>query len=92
MESRLKPYWSTIAVVFLFQFTWIGIIIEAIANRQIPSKEKLLAIAILFIGTILIVNGSLGEGLWKLDSILGFFGVLLPVLLFSIGTPKIDQV
>jgi drug/metabolite transporter (DMT)-like permease len=155
--KSLETIPASIAVVLLFQFTWIGIIIEALANRQMPSKEKLLAILILFIGTILagggltdnvtelhsigvifgllsaisfaffifvsgrvavhlpsitrsffmtlgacislfillspnfIVNGSLGEGLWKYGSFLGFFGVLLPVLLFSIGTPKIGS-
>jgi drug/metabolite transporter (DMT)-like permease len=153
--KSLETIPASIAVVLLFQFTWIGIIIEAIANRKMPSKEKLFAIIILFIGTILagggsmnhllalhptgiifgllsaisfaffifvsgrvavhlpsitrsflmtsgaflfllfvlspnfIVNGSLGNGLWKYGSLLGLFGVLLPVLLFSIGTPKI---
>lgn len=153
--KSLETIPASIAVVLLFQFTWIGMIIEAIANRKLPSKEKLIAIIILFIGTILagggsmnnlltldptgimfgllsaisfaffifvsgrvaihlpsitrsflmtsgaflfllfvlspnfIVNGSLGDGLWKYGSLLGLFGVLLPVLLFSIGTPKI---
>lgn len=49
--------------------------------------------ALLFLLIILspdfIINGSLGDGLWKYGSLLGFFGVLLPVLLFSIGAPKI---
>lgn len=146
---------ASIAVVLLFQFTWIGIIIEAISNRKWPSKGKIIAIILLFIGTILaggglnnslfmlpisgiiygllsavsfasfifvsgrvaihlpaitrsffmstgalifllfvyspgfILNGSLGDGLWKYGSLLGLFGVLLPVLLFSIGAPKI---
>ncbi|QGQ47921.1 EamA family transporter [Metabacillus sediminilitoris] len=44
---------------------------------------------LIFLSPNFIVNGSLGEGLWKFGSILGFFGVLLPVLLFSIGTLKI---
>ena len=140
--KSLETISASIAVVLLFQFTWIGIIIEAIANRRLPSKEKLIAIIILFIGTILagggsmnnfltlhptgvlfgflsaisfaffifvsgrvavhlpsitrsfimtsgaflfllfvlspkfIVNGSLGEGLWKYGSLLGLFGVL----------------
>ncbi|MBO1510921.1 EamA family transporter [Metabacillus bambusae] len=153
--KSLETLSASIAVVLLFQFTWIGIIIEALANRKAPSKEKICAMIILFIGTILagggltnslldlspigviygllsavsfaffifvsgrvaihlpaltrsffmstgallflliilspdfIINGSLGDGLWKYGSLLGFFGVLLPVLLFSIGAPKI---
>ncbi|WP_231597447.1 EamA family transporter [Bacillus sp. SA1-12] len=35
------------------------------------------------------LNGSLGSGLWVFGSLLGFFGVLLPVLLFFYRNPKI---
>jgi len=155
--KSLETIPASLAVILLFQFTWIGILIEAIANRRLPSISKLISILVLFLGTLLaggvfsgpiegytlsgliygllaafsfalfifvsgriatqlhsltrsffmslgaliflfiiispefIVNGALGEGLWKYGSLLGFFGVLLPVLLFSIGTPKIGE-
>ncbi|WP_273124879.1 EamA family transporter [Metabacillus sp. HB246100] len=153
--KSLETIPASIAIVLLFQFTWIGIVLDMIISRKWPDKEKLISVVILFLGTILasggltnklfmyeisgiiygllsavsfalfivfsgrvavtqtsivrsffmstgallfvlllfspdfMFNGSLGEGLWVYGALLGFFGVLLPVLLFSIGTPKI---
>lgn len=147
---------ASIAVVLLFQFTWMGVIIEAVVNRSMPDKPTLVSIMILFIGTIL-AGGLLGAdhlqfnlkgtllglaaalmmalfvffsgrvetqmppitrsfymscgglilltvlftpkvfievspagGLWIYGLILGIFGVVLPVLLFAMGAPKIS--
>lgn len=146
---------ASIAVVLLFQFTWIGVVIEAIANKTFPSREKIISIIILFTGTLFaggvfeglghnfstkgiifgllaavsfsfyvfasgrvatdvppylksflmttsatlivclffsptfLTDGSLQAGLWKYASFLGFFGVVVPVICFSIGVPKV---
>ncbi|MCJ8010522.1 EamA family transporter [Paenibacillus sp. KQZ6P-2] len=148
---------ASIAVVLLFQFTWIGVLMEAVADRRVPSRSKLISIVILIIGTLfaggvigestghldmkgvvygllsafafalymfvsgrvgtsvpalnksffmttasgIIVlsvfspsflwDGTLGEGLWKYGLILGFLGILIPVLFFSIGMPKVGS-
>ncbi|MEC0089667.1 hypothetical protein PMSD_16345 [Paenibacillus macquariensis subsp. defensor] len=55
---------ASIAVVFLFQFTWIGVVIESIMTRTWPSKSKLVAILLLVIGTLMagaIFNQSLSS-------------------------------
>lgn len=146
---------ASIAVVLLFQFTWIGVVIEAIANRTFPSREKIISIIILFAGTLFaggvfegigqnfstkgiifgllaavsfsfyifasgrvatnvppytksflmttsatlivclifppnfLTDGALQAGLWKYAFFLGFFGVVVPVICFSIGVPKV---
>ena len=145
---------ASIAVVLLFQFTWIGVIIEAIANRIFPSRDKIISILILFAGTLfaggifeglgqsfstkgiifgllaavsfsfyvlqadallqmfplyeklsydnkcnsyrmpilpadLLTDGALQAGLWKYAFFLGLFGVVVPVICFSIGVPKV---
>ncbi|MGG4096467.1 EamA family transporter [Paenibacillus lautus] len=148
---------ASIAVVLLFQFTWIGVIIEAIVKRQWPDKSTVISVIILFVGTIM-AGGILGagelqlnwkgtllgltaalmmalfvffsgrvetqmspitrsfytstgglilltilftpkvyteislfdNGLWLFGLILGVFGVVLPVLLFALGAPKIS--
>lgn len=148
---------ASIAVVLLFQFTWIGVIIEAIVKRQWPDKSTIISVIILFVGTIM-AGGILGagelqlnwkgtllgltaalmmalfvffsgrvetqmspitrsfytstgglilltilftpkvymeislfnNGLWLFGLILGVFGVVLPVLLFALGAPKIS--
>jgi len=54
---------ASIAIVLLFQFTWIGIIIEAITNRTRPSAGKVISIIVLLIGTVLsanVINGEFG--------------------------------
>ncbi|EMA6342383.1 DMT family transporter [Bacillus cytotoxicus] len=146
---------ASIAVVLLFQFTWIGVVIEAIANKAFPSREKVISIIILFTGTLFaggvfeglgqtfstkgiifglsaalsfslyifvsgrvanhvspytksflmttsatfiiclffppafLIDGTLQAGLWKYAFFLGFFGVIVPVICFSIGVPKV---
>ncbi len=146
---------ASIAVVLLFQFTWIGVVIEAIANRTFPSREKVISIIILFTGTLFaggvfeglgqnfstkgmifgllaavsfsfyvfasgrvatevppytksflmatsatlivclffpptfLTDGALQDGLWKYAFFLGLFGVVVPVICFSIGVPKV---
>jgi drug/metabolite transporter (DMT)-like permease len=66
---------------------------ESVSIHLLSSNFFMSTGALLFLFIILspnfITNGSLGDGLWIYGSLLGFFGVLLPVLLFSIGTPKI---
>lgn len=44
---------ASIAIVLLFQFVWIGVIIEAIAERTFPDRLKCLSVGILLIGTVL---------------------------------------
>ncbi|MET3576848.1 DMT family transporter [Bhargavaea ullalensis] len=44
---------ASLAVVLLFQFTWIGMLIDCIAARRLPKKVELFSLALLFIGTIL---------------------------------------
>ncbi len=51
---------ASIAIVLLFQFTWIGVLIEALLERRIPERMKLIALLPLFIGTLL-AGGILQE-------------------------------
>ena len=148
---------ASIAVVLLFQFTWIGVLMEAAADRRIPSRSKIISIVILILGTLLaggvigestgpldtrgvvygllsaftfalymfvsgrvgttvpafnksffmttgsgvivlsvfspsfLWDGALVAGLWKYGLILGILGILIPVLFFAIGMPKVGS-
>lgn len=148
---------ASIAIVLLFQFTWIGVILEAVVDRKFPSREKCISMIILLIGTILaggilepsvggitakgvifglmsavsfalyifvsgrvatqvpavnkslymttsamiiilivfspsfIYDGAIAEGLWKFGLPLGLLGIVIPVLFFSIGVPKLGS-
>ncbi len=51
---------ASIAIVMLFQFTWIGVLIDSLMERKRPGWEKLLALALLLSGTVL--AGGVIEG------------------------------
>ncbi|WP_438351206.1 EamA family transporter [Paenibacillus sp. FA6] len=72
---------ASIAVVFLFQFTWIGVVIESVLTRTWPSKSKLVAILLLVIGTLL-AGAIFGQSLASLSMKGVLFG-LLAALFFA---------
>lgn len=147
---------ASLAVVLLFQFTWIGMLISCITKRQLPSRIEIISIIILVAGTLpaaglidvdvsqipyqgwlwglaaavcyslfLFVNGKattemntsnrlvfvsffalmmsavfqspevvwngtlFNEGLWIYGLLLGLFGMIIPVFLFTIAVPKV---
>ncbi|WP_332647449.1 EamA family transporter [Lysinibacillus sp. 54212] len=146
---------ASLAVVMLFQFTWIGMFIDCAIKKRLPSKPESISLIFLFAGTILAAgildvdlsaiawqgwalglasalsfaifiqinsrpvqgittiwrtffvslvalaiiclfltpeilwNGQITAGLWKYGLALGLFGIILPILLFSIAVPKV---
>lgn len=147
---------ASIAVVMLFQFTWIGMLFDCIANKRLPKRIEVISLVLLFGGTIfaagvigadindipwqgwawgmasavsfasfvminskqvkgmdtetrllftslfavviitffqspeILWNGTLfGEGLWIYGLILGLFGIVIPIYLFSIAVPQV---
>ncbi|MHA6260901.1 EamA family transporter [Sporosarcina sp. CAU 1771] len=147
---------ASLAVVMLFQFTWIGLLFDCVANRRLPKRIEVFSLIFLFGGTILaagvidadlsaipwqgwawgfasaisfssfvminqkqikgmdtetrllftsffsvifiwffqtpeiVWNGTLfGEGLWIYGLILGLFGIVIPIYLFTIAVPKV---
>ncbi len=77
----VKELPASIAIVLLFQFTWMGVLIEAIINKSFPSREKVLSIIILFVGTML--AGGVFEGLGQQLSLKGILFGLLAAITFS---------
>ncbi|GGG70913.1 EamA family transporter [Paenibacillus radicis (ex Gao et al. 2016)] len=49
----LKYIPASLAIIMLFQFTWIGVVLQAIIQRKRPSRVILLALVVLLIGTAL---------------------------------------
>lgn len=52
----------SLAVVLLFQYSWIGVVIESVARRKLPSRNKVIACLVIIVGTIL-AGGIIGSGL-----------------------------
>ncbi|MCR8636625.1 EamA family transporter [Paenibacillus radicis (ex Xue et al. 2023)] len=55
-NAALAELDATVAIVLLFQFTWITIIMESIANRTWPRRNQWLAVAIIMMGTLFSVE------------------------------------
>ena len=146
---------ASLAVVMLFQFTWMGLFLDCALTKRLPTRHEVISLLFLFAGTILaagvldvdlttipwqgwalglaaalsfsifiqinarqvtgvttitrtfivsvvalliisiflspeiIWNGQLTAGLWKYGLALGLFGIILPILLFSLAAPKV---
>ncbi|ASA26271.1 EamA family transporter [Paenibacillus donghaensis] len=44
---------ASLAIILLFQFTWISVLIQSVSRRQRPNKVTLLTLLVLFGGTLL---------------------------------------
>jgi drug/metabolite transporter (DMT)-like permease len=74
-NQALERLDASLAIVLLFQFTWITILLDSVSRREWPSKFRLLAIFIVMVGTLLAV-GILEEGLTRFDTV----GIILGLL------------
>jgi len=62
--ASLQHQGAALAVVLLFQFTWMGVLVEAVQRRALPSREKLASLGVLAAGTLLasgVAEGSAGS-------------------------------
>jgi drug/metabolite transporter (DMT)-like permease len=85
--AALQHLSASIAIVMLFQFTWIGVLLEAVIERRQPGRDKLGALVLLGIGTVL-AAGILEGGPQRISLIGVGFGLLAAtsyafVILFS---------
>lgn len=51
--QALQTLNASLAIIFLFQFVWIGTLFEWIFNKKKPTKGKIILIGILILGSIL---------------------------------------
>ncbi|NOU74388.1 EamA family transporter [Paenibacillus sp. LMG 31458] len=73
--AALQYISASFAIILLFQFTWMGILLEAIVERKRPGKEKILSLVILFVG-IIMASGYIGGG----QEAVSWIGVALGLL------------
>jgi drug/metabolite transporter (DMT)-like permease len=66
---------ASLAILLLFQFTWIGVVTQAIIERKRPQNTMLLTILVLLGGTVL-AAGLTEEGFGKFNWIGVAFGLL----------------
>ncbi|MFF2090740.1 DMT family transporter [Paenibacillus sp. NPDC058174] len=73
---------ASVAIILLFQFIWIGALIQSIRNRRLPDRMTVIVIFILLIGTVL-AAGLLDDGIRSWNPLGIFFG-LSAALLYSL--------
>lgn len=69
---------ASFAILMLFQFTWIGVFMEAVLQRKWPAREKVFSLVLLIAGTILATGVMTDgvEGLHWLGLLFGFLAAL----------------
>ena len=147
---------ASFAIILLLQFTWMGIVLQLIFDKQTPNRKSVIATMIILLGSVLasgvlknnlnfslvgiswgllaalsfatfifisgrtgipvhpilksaimttgaallvclvlppafLLNGALSNGLLLYGLFFGFFGSLIPPILFNIGMPKVGS-
>ncbi|WP_219835586.1 DMT family transporter [Paenibacillus sp. R14(2021)] len=80
--SALQYIPSSFAIILLFQFTWMGILLEAVVERKRPGTRTVLSIIVLFAG-ILMASGYVG-GSHKGVSLIGISLGLLSAVTYTL--------
>jgi drug/metabolite transporter (DMT)-like permease len=79
--QALQTLDASLAIVFLFQFVWIGTLLEWLIARKRPTSGKIISIIILLIGTVL-SSGVLINGVTEMP-LSGFIWGMLSAVTFS---------
>lgn len=91
--QSLQSLNASLAIIFLFQFVWIGSIFEWVFYKKTPTSGKVVSIAILVIGSIfaagILAEGS-GEMTWQ-GTVWGLLSALTyTTFIFLSGTVEKD--
>lgn len=73
---------ASIAVVLLMQSIWMGVLFECVVKREFPTLDKVLAVILILVGTVLAtgtLSGAQGASVSNLDPIGVIFGLLSAV-------------
>ncbi|KGX85569.1 EamA family transporter [Pontibacillus litoralis] len=83
---------ASIAIILLFQFVWIGIVLDSVIHKRLPERVTVFSIAILFLGTALGSGGSWEQLMTSLDWRGFIFGILAAICfsLFIMSNAKVS--
>jgi drug/metabolite transporter (DMT)-like permease len=88
--SSLTTVPASVAIVLLFQFSWIGVLLEAVTTRRLPDRYKASALPVLFIGTLLAGGIGAGELSWGPGMVYGLLSaVSFALFIFSSGKVEV---
>ncbi|HJJ29155.1 MAG TPA: DMT family transporter [Methanocorpusculum sp.] len=82
-----------LGVIILFQFTWVGVVIQAVADRRLPDRRTVISVILLLAGTV-IASGIIGQSVefHPLGCLLAFIaGVCYAFNMFFLGKTGNDM-
>lgn len=87
-NTTLKELDASLAIVLLFQFTWMTVVLDSAVNKRWPSRVQMLAVLIVLVGTLFAVNIFAAD--WSQISVKGIVlglasGFSYSLFLFLIG-------
>ncbi len=82
---------ASIAIILLFQFVWIGVVIHCVIQKTLPNRKTIFSVILLFIGTFFASGYSISSQPFSIDSKGVIFGLLAAVsfALFVIANDKV---
>lgn len=88
--GALSQLSATLAVVLLFQFTWMGVLAEALLARKIPSLASLASVLLAWVGTWLAVGAWEGVTFYGTSRGLAYgVGAGVAYTVFVVGTSRV---
>lgn len=69
-NMALSTVSASLGIILLFQFTWIGLLLESITTKTPPSRIKIITIAIVLFGTVLAGGLMDGHVEWNMQGVL----------------------
>lgn len=85
---------ASLAVVMLFQFTWIGMLIDCIRRKRLPSRPEGFSLLFLFAGTILsagVLDVDLSNILWQ-GWVFGLASALSFAIFLQINSRQVEGI
>ena len=85
---------ASLAVVMLFQFTWIGTLLDCILKRRFITRIEAIALVVLFAGTILaagVIDTDLSRIAWQ-GWVFGLLSALSFAVFIQVNSRQVDGV
>lgn len=85
--QSLQTISASVAIILLFQFTWIGVVIDAILSRRLPSRAHFLS-AILLIGGAILASAAYTSSLDVRGTLFGL-GAAISFSIFLLASGRV---
>jgi drug/metabolite transporter (DMT)-like permease len=68
-STALQLLPPNVAITLLFQFSWMGVVLEAVSQRRAPRAYEVLAVVVIVVGTLFATGWLAPDGLGSLEAL-----------------------